>query len=162
MSIVIDRLEKRIRKFEALVRQRDIIAEQAIDDVTVEAIKDKMFAADYSVRIIDNVEIRDVKITTNKIKYSISNELLVGAGFDIAKGREGGIPPHKILGNPYLAFQMPSIIGAPAHVVVASVNHPGVEATFIIRDTVQEKQFEVQGRYKLLLHNKIQEIKNSS
>ncbi len=159
----IEVLEKRLRKLRALLRQRDIFAEQAIEDITVEAIKTKMYAENYSIRIIDEVIVGDVKITTNKIKYTIINELLVGSGFDVAEGREGGIPPHTIRGNPYLAFRAKTITGAPTSlIIVASVEHPGLEATHIIRDTVREKQYEVAQRYKQLVNNKIQEIKNSS
>lgn len=162
ISTPIEKLERRLRRLEELLRDRPKYAEQAIDEITIEAIKTKMFAANYSVRIIDNVELRDVIITGNSIKYSIFNELLVGLGFDIAQGREGGIPPHKIFGNPYLAFKMGTIIGAPVNVVVASVNHPGLEASWIIRDTVRENQFAVQERYSHLVKNKIRDIKNSS
>lgn len=158
----ISRLERRLQKLRALLRQREIFAEQAIDDVTVEAIKTKMFAANYSIRIIDNVEIRDVIITEKRIKYTIINELLVGNNFDIGEGREKGIPAHDIFGNPILAFKMSTIIGSPVQVFAHHVKHPGVEASHIIRDTVREKKFEVQERYKLLVNNKVQEIKNSS
>lgn len=158
----LEKLQRRLNRLKALLKQRASIAKTAIDEITVEEIKTKMFAADYSIRIIDNVEIRDVRITKNKIKYTIFNELLVGDGFDIAEGREGGIPPHDIFGNPTLAWQGRTIIGTPTTIFAAHVKHPGLEASWIIKDTVQEKQFAVEQRYRLLLNNKIQEIKNSS
>jgi len=157
-----DKLERRIRKLEALLAQRSDIAEGIIKDVTIDAIKTKMYAANYSMRIIDNVELVDVEVVGKKINWKIWNELIVGSGFDIALGRERGIRKHDIFGNPVLVWRGSTIIGTPTTIFAAHVKHPGVQATFIIRDTVRETRALVQERYKQSIQNKIQEIRNSS
>ena len=155
---VIEKLERRLAKLEKLLGERESIAESIINEITVNDIKNKM----YSKRIIDEVEVRDVKIVQNKIEYTIWNQLLVGNGsFDIARGREEGIAPHKIYGFP-LAFPGTTIIGTPTTIFAYSVNHPGIEASWIIRDSVRENESAVNGRYKQRLQNRIREIRNSS
>lgn len=159
---VISRLERRLARLQKLLDSREDIAREIIDELTVTDIKNRMFAADYSIRIIDEVEVRDVRIVQNKIEYTIFNQLLVGDGsFDIARGREEGIEPHKIYGFP-LAFPGTTVIGTPATIFAMSVNHPGVEATWIIRDSVRENEVAVEQRYKLRVQNRVREIKNSS
>lgn len=156
------KLERRLQKLQVLLDHRTDFAEAAVNAVVVESIKTKMYAAGYSIRIIDNVEVRDVKIGRKKINYKIFNELLVGDGFDIATGREEGIRPHDIFGNPVLVWQGKTIIGTPTTVFAHHVKHPGVAASHIIRDTIRESGFEVQERYTMSVQNKIQEIRNSS
>lgn len=157
----IEKLQRRLRKLEDLKNQRHDIAKQAVNDIVISAIKTKMYAANYSMRIIDNVEVGRVRVGRKKINYKIVNELLVGDGFDIAEGRERGIRPHDIFGNP-LAWQGQSIIGTPTTIFATHVFHPGVQATHIIRDTIRESQQEIQERYSLLIKTRIAEIRNSS
>lgn len=156
------RMARRLKRLEALLDDRVNIATGIINAVTVNEIKTKMYSADYHIRIIDNVEVRDVRIGTKKINYKIFNELIVGDGFDIASGMEGGIRPHDIFGSPVLVWQGRTIIGTPTTIFAAHVKHPGVQATHIIRDTIKETHNEVQERYSSSIHNKIQEIRNSS
>ena len=158
----IERLERRIRRLKALMDQREEIATEVINEVTVNEIKSRMWGAGYSIRIIDNVEVIDVWIGRKNLNYAIFNELIVGEGFDIAVGMEDGIAKHDIFGNPVLVWQGPSIIGAPTTHFATHVKHPGVEASHIIRDTTMETQPEVQQRYKSLIQSKIQAIRNSS
>lgn len=165
MSAVQDptlKLKNRIRKLEALLDQREDIATDVINEITVNEIKTKMYAAGYSIRIIDNVEVRDVRIGRKYINYIIFNELIVGNGFDIAVGMEDGIVAHDIFGNPVLVWQGQTIIGTPTTIFATHVKHPGVEATHIIRDTARENESLVQERYKSRIQIKIQAIRNSS
>ena len=157
----IEKLQRRLRKLEQLKTQRETIAKEVIEEVTVEEIKTKMYSANYSIRIIDNVHITNVRVGRKRIKFTIRNELIVGNGFDIALGRERGIRPHDIFGNP-LAWEGVSIIGTPSTIFATHVKHPGVQATHIIRDTVREKSSEVEERYRQRILEKIQAIKNSS
>lgn len=156
-----EKLQRRLNRLEKLLNERVSIATEIIKEEVVNAIKTRMFASQYSTRIIDNVEVRDVKITQKKIKYKIFNELIVSNGFDAAAGREKGTRPHDIFGNP-LAWRGQTIIGTPTTIFATHVRHPGIEATHIIRDTVRETRTQVQERYSSLIKNKIQEIRNSS
>lgn len=158
----IEKLNRRLKKLDSLLAEREDIVRDIVNEITINEIKTKMYEAGYSLRIIDEVIIRDITIARKRIKYEIFNELLVGEGFDIAIGREEGIIPHDIFGNPVLVWQGKTIIGTPTTIFATHVKHPGVEATFIIRDTVEETQNEVQERYKSFIKNKIREIRNSS
>lgn len=158
----IERLERRLKKLKALMSQREGIARDVIYEITVNEIKARMYGAGYSIRIIDNVEVIDVWIGTKNINYAIFNELIVGEGFDIAVGMEDGIGAHDIFGNPVLVWQGQSFLGTPTTIFAAHVKHPGVEAHHIIRDTTMELKDEVQKRYKSLITDKIQAIRNSS
>lgn len=142
--------------------QRVDIARDIINEITVNEIKARMWGAGYSIRIIDNVEVIDIWIGRKNLNYVIFNELIVGEGFDIAVGMEDGIGKHDIFGNPVLVWQGQSIIGTPTTIFAAHVKHPGVEAHHIIRDTTMEMRDEVQKRYKSLITDKIQAIRNSS
>lgn len=151
-----------MRKLESLLDQREDIAREVINEITVNEIKTKMYSAGYSLRIIDNVEVIDVRVGRKNINYAIFNELIVGDGFDIAVGMEDGIVPHDIFGNPVLVWQGQTIIGTPTTIFATHVKHPGVEATHIIRDTTRENEAIVQERYKSRIQIKIQAIRNSS
>lgn len=158
----IEKLQRKLNRLRDLVDQREAIATAIIEDEVVEDIKSQMFSANYSIRIIDNVELREVKIGRKKINYKIFNELIVGdKGFDIAEGREKGIRPHDIFGDP-LAWQGQTIIGTPTTIFATHVKHPGVAATHIIRDTIRQNSPIVQTRYKETIQNKMQQIRNSS
>lgn len=154
----IRKLEQRLSKLKSLAGRVEDILEGIVNDEVIQEIKRKMFAADYSIRIIDNVELRNVRVEENKIKYEVWNELLVGEGFDIAVGREEGIPEHDIFGNPVLVFPGKTAIGTPTDIFAKKVEHPGVEATHIIRDTVREKEQTVQNRYQKEVKTRIKQI----
>ena len=158
----IEKLERRLKRLKLLIDQREGIATDVINEVTVNEIKTRMWGAGYSIRIIDNVEVIDVRIGRKNINYAIFNELIVGEGFDIAVGMEDGIGKHDIFGNPVLVWQGQSIIGTPQTIFATHVKHPGVEASHIIRDTTIELQVQVQERYKSRIQSKIQAIQNSS
>lgn len=158
----IERLERKLRRLEDLIGQREVIATAIIEDEIVNEIKAEMYAANYSIRILDNVELREVKIGRKKINYKIFNELIVGDGFDIAEGREKGIRPHDIFGNPVLVWQGQTIIGTPTTIFATHVKHPGVAATHIIQDTIRQNNPIVQARYKETIQNEMRQIRNSS
>ena len=145
---LIKKLERRLKKLQALEAKLVELLKKIVNDEIIDEIKRKMFAKDYSIRIIDNVELRDVRIEGTKLKYEIRNELLVGEGFDIAVGMEEGIIEHDIFGNPVLAFPGKTAIGTPTTIFAKKVHHPGVEGRHIIRDTVLERSQRVQDRYE--------------
>lgn len=144
---LIRKLERKLKKLQALERRLVRLLKGIINDEIVDDIKSQMFAKDYSIRIIDNVELRNVRIEGTKLKYEIRNELLVGEGFDIAVGREEGIREHDIFGFP-LAFEGKTIIGTPTTIFTYKVHHPGLEGSHIIRDTVLTRSVRVQDRYE--------------
>ena len=160
-SELIKKLERRIQRLKILLDLRVNIATDIIEEEIIDEIKSEMFAANYSIRIIDNVELRDVKIEGKKINYKIFNELIVGDGFDIAKGMEEGIIPHDIFGNP-LAWEGQTVIGTPTTIFATHVKHPGVQATHIIQNTVRQKNPTIQSKYTQSMKEKIQQITNSS
>lgn len=144
---LIRKLERKLKKLQALERRLVKLLTQILDDEIIYEIKSRMFAKDYSIRIIDNVELRDVRIEGTKLKYEVRNELLVGEGFDIAVGMEEGTIPHDIFGEP-LAFPGLTSIGTLTTIFATKVHHPGIEATHLIRDTILEKSLTVQTRYE--------------
>lgn len=144
---LIRKLERKLKKLQALERRIIRLLKEIVQDEVIDEIKRLMFAKDYSIRIIDNVELRDVKIEGTKLKYEIRNELLVGEGFDIAVGMEEGIREHDIFGDP-LAWQGKTVIGTPTTIFATKVHHPGIEGSHIIRDTVLSRSQRVQDRYE--------------
>ena len=144
---LIKKLERRLKKLQALEARLVELLKKIVNDEIIDEIKRKMFVKDYSIRIIDNVELRDVRIEGTKLKYEIRNELLVGEGFDIAVGMEEGVIPHDIFGSP-LAFPGKTSIGTPMTIFATKVHHPGIEGKHIIRDTVLERSQRVQTRYE--------------
>lgn len=146
-EILIKKLERRLKKLQALEARLVRLLKGILNDEIIDEIKRLMFAKDYSIRIIDNVELRDVRIEGTKLKYEIRNELLVGEGFDIAVGMEEGIREHDIFGDP-LAWQGKTVIGTPTTIFAKKVHHPGIEGSHIIRDTVLTRSVRVQDRYE--------------
>ena len=139
-------LEEKINKLESgyarhIIQEAKIIIEEDI----VDEIKTKMALQGYAPSIIQDVILEDISIQDKKLSFRIINEHIVGSGFDIALGMEQGIKPHKIEGNP-LAFPGKTAINTPTTIFATSVMHPGVEASFIIRDTMIEKKSTVQER----------------
>ena len=155
-EVLIKKLERRLKKLQALEARLVELLKEIVNDEIIDEIKRKMFAANYSIRIIDNVELRNIKLEGTKLKYEIRNELLVGEGFDIAVGMEEGTRPHDIFGNPILAFPVKAVFpqftkvtgSAEVTAFATKVHHPGIEAKHIIHDTVLEKSSQVQARYE--------------
>ncbi len=139
-------LEKKINKLES-GRDAFIIdeAKKILEEEIVDEIKNRMANEGYAPGIIEDVILEDVSITGNKLSFKIVNEHIVGSGFDIALGMERGIKPHKIEGDP-LAFPGKTAINTPTTIFATSVMHPGVEASYIIQNTVEEKTPIVQER----------------
>ncbi len=148
-------LEKKINKLES-GSEAFIIneAKKIIEEEIVDEIKTRMALEGYAPGIIEDVILESISITGDELSFKIVNEHIVGSGFDIAFGRERGIKPHKIKGNPLLAFpvkasfpQFTRVTGsANVTVIVTEVQHPGLEGSFIIQNTVKEKITIVQER----------------
>ena len=126
--------------------------------IIIDRIHEKMRAANYSKKIIDRTFLAGVEIKQNRAIIHVISDYTAENGFNVADAREKGTKKHRIEPKNSRKSSVAGLSDGPQALafifngkLVFSMGHdvPGIKATHIIRDTMQEDQDLLELMYRV-------------